>query len=167
VRRAAFASTCGFTEQLPIAYAHEELRWQAELQRNGAKIYFEPGAIVDHWNRAGFANLLRRNYRWAYSSIEAKAAAGAVRMARLYRYPRLLVAASLPLALAHSLYIVGCWLRAGDFEPLLMLPGVVAARSAYAVGMALGGIGWIRRGGTSASAPIRHGPASSAERSGR
>ena len=81
VRRSAFAATCGFSEREPLAYAHEELEWQAELQRNGGKIYFEPRAVAYHWNRPGFGNLLRRNYRWAYSSIEGKAESGAARMA--------------------------------------------------------------------------------------
>ena len=54
VRQAAFARTGGFTERMPIAYAHEELEWQAELIRSGARIWFEPAAIVTHRNRPGF-----------------------------------------------------------------------------------------------------------------
>ncbi len=88
----------GFTEQQPIAYAHEELVWQAEVRRTGGRIVFDPSAIVYHYNRPGFRNLLRRNYRWGYSAIESKAPTGAARMAWVYRYPALLVAASLPLA---------------------------------------------------------------------
>jgi glycosyltransferase involved in cell wall biosynthesis len=146
VRRAEFARTPGFTEQQPIAYAHEELVWQAEVRRNGGTILFDPAAIVLHYNRPGFRNLLRRNYRWGYSAIESKAATEAARMAWLYRYPGLLVAASLPLAIASTGYIVGCWLRAGALEPLLMLPAVLAARVAYSIGLAAGGVRWIRYG---------------------
>lgn len=144
VRRAAFAGTGGFREQQPIAYAHEELAWQAELQRAGEKIYFEPGAVAYHWNRPGFANLLRRNYRWADSAIESKAETGVARMAWLYRFPRLLIATSFVLAPVQALYIVGCWLRAGIVEPLVTFPVVLAARFAYAAGMMAGGLRWLR-----------------------
>lgn len=148
VRRAAFAATSGFVERQPIAYSHEELGWQAELRRVGKEIYFEPTAVVHHWNRPGFANLLRRNYRWAYSAIESKAETGISRMPWLYRYPRLLIAASIPLALAQAVYIVGCWLRAGVVEPLFAFPVILAARMAYAGGMMAGGLRWLRHGGT-------------------
>ncbi len=150
VKRAAFADTRGFAEQQPMAYAHEELGWQAELQRAGKKIYFEPRAVVYHWNRSGFANLLRRNYRWAYSAIESKTESGAARMAWVYRYPRLLIATSFPLAPVQAVYIVACWLRAAVIESLFMFPAVLAARFAYAAGMTAGGLRWLRRRGTSA-----------------
>lgn len=145
VKRAAFQGTCGFSERQPLAYAHEELEWQAELQRQGATIHFEPRAVAYHWNRPGFGNLLRRNYRWAYSAIESKAETGAVRAAWLYRYPHLLILASFPLALLQTGYIIGCWLRVGALEPLLMAPAVLATRLAYAAGMTVGGLRWLRR----------------------
>ena len=53
----------------------------------GGRILFDPQAIVYHYNRPGFRNLLRRNYRWGYSAIESKAPTGAARMAWVYRYP--------------------------------------------------------------------------------
>jgi len=146
VRRAAFARTRGFTEVQPIAYAHEELAWQAELRRDGVTIHFEPRAVAYHYNRPGFANLLRRNYRWAYSAIESKAETGAARLAWVYRYPRLLVAESVPLAIPQAAYITWCWLRAGVVEGALMLPVVLAARLAYAAGMMAGGMRWLRPG---------------------
>jgi len=146
VRRRDFARTPGFTEQQPVAYAHEELAWQAEVRRAGGRIQFEPAAIVYHYNRPGFRNLLRRNYRWGYSAIESKSPTGAARLAWVYRYPALLVAASLPLALGSTAYILACWLRAGVLEPLLMLPAVLAARLAYSAGLVAGGIRWIRFG---------------------
>ncbi len=152
VRRTAFESTCGFNERYPIADGHEELAWQGELQRAGKQIYFEPRAVVYHWNRPGFANLLRHNYRWAYSAIESKAETGAARMAWLYRFPRLLIALSFPLAPVQAVYIVACWLRAGVVEPLFTLPAVLAARFAYAAGMMIGGFRWLNFRGTSASA---------------
>jgi glycosyltransferase involved in cell wall biosynthesis len=146
VRRAAFARTRGFTEQQPVAYAHEELAWQAEIRRAGGRIVFEPAAIVYHANRPGFGNLLRRNYRWGYSAIESKATTGAARQAWIYRHPAVLVAGSLPLAFASTAYIVWCWLRAGALEPVLMLPAVLAARLAYSAGLAAGGLRWMRAG---------------------
>jgi GT2 family glycosyltransferase len=155
VRRAEFASTRGFTEQQPVAYAHEELEWQAEIRRRGGRLVFDPGAIVYHYNRPGFRNLLRRNYRWGYSAIESKAPTGAARLAWIYRYPAVLVAASLPLALASTAYIVGCWVRAGALEPVLMLPYVLAARLAYSAGLIAGGVRWMRFGANAAEARPR------------
>ncbi len=147
VRREAFLSTEGFVERQPIAFAHEELAWQAELQSRGHGIRFVPEAVVSHHNRPGFGNLLRRNYRWAYSSIESKSETRAARMAWLYGYPAVLVTLSLPLGVAQAAYIVGCWLRAGRVEPLLMLPAILSARLAYGAGMATGGLRWIRERG--------------------
>jgi glycosyltransferase involved in cell wall biosynthesis len=147
VRRELFLSTSGFVETQPIAFAHEELAWQAELQQRGHQIFFEPRAVVFHRNRPGFGNLLRRNYRWAYSAIESKAETGAARMSWVYRYPRTLIAASAPLAIAQTGYIVSCWVRAGIFEPVLMLPAVLSARVAYAAGMVTGGLRWLRNQG--------------------
>ncbi|MFN2433315.1 MAG: glycosyltransferase family 2 protein [Gemmatimonadota bacterium] len=135
VRRAVFRQTCGFTETHPVAYAHEELAWQAQAVGSHGRIAFEPGAGVEHHNRPGIGNLLRRNYRWGYSAIESKAAAGTARWPWLYRNPRLLVVSSLPLAAASSFYVIAEWLRAGRGEPLLMSPGILAARLAYAAGM--------------------------------
>jgi glycosyltransferase involved in cell wall biosynthesis len=151
VRRRVFATSAGFTEQQPVAYAHEELAWQGEVQRSGGRIVFEPRAIVLHHNRPGFKNLLKRNYRWGYSAIESKAATGAARHAWAYRHPAFLVAASVPLAIASTGYVIGCWLRAGVVEPLIMFPAVLAARLAYSAGLAAGGIRWIRHG---ALAPV-------------
>lgn len=157
VRRKVFLSTAGFSERSPVADGHEELRWQAQLSRAGIPIRFEPRARVFHHNRIGIANLLRRNYRWGYSAIEGKAETGASRWAWLYRHPRLLVAASLPLALAHTAHTLASWLRHGKLEPLLMLPLVAAARLAYAAGMAIGGLRWLQRRGSDAlsTTPVR------------
>ncbi len=99
-----------------------------------------------HYNRPGFGNLLRRNYRWGFSAIESKAGTGAARLAWVYDHPILLVAAALPLALATTGYIAWCWVRAGVLEPLLMLPVVLAARIAYSAGLVAGGLRWIRYG---------------------
>jgi len=154
-RRAVFAATAGFTEQQPVAYAHEELAWQAAVRARGERIVFDPQAIVYHYNRPGFRNLLRRNYRWGFSAIESKAATGAARLAWVYRYPALLLIGSLPLAIASAGYIVACWLRAGYFEPLLMFPCVLAARAAYSAGLVAGGIRWMRFGPTAEEARPR------------
>ncbi len=152
VLREAFLAGPGFTERHPIAYAHEELEWQATLRDRGHAIRFEPRAVVYHYNRPGFGNLLRRNYRWAYCAIETKAQTRAARASWIYRFPRTLIVASLPLAVPQALYITWCWVRAGVLEPLLLLPAVLAARAAYALGMVAGGVAWLRRG---------HGPAPS------
>jgi glycosyltransferase involved in cell wall biosynthesis len=143
VRREAFLSTSGFPE-LPFYYVGEERVLQAELRRKGHRIHFEPKAVAYHYNRPGFRNLLRRNYRWGYTAIESKHQTGAARMAWLYQYPRLVIAASLPLAFAHTAYILACWIRVGVFEPVLMLPAVLVSRFAYAAGMAVGGLQWLR-----------------------
>ena len=148
VRRAAFFATSGFTERQPLSYTNKEREWQAELQRAGHLMYFEPKAIAYHYNRPGFANLLRRNYRWAYTAIESKSQTGATRYPWLFRHPRLLIAGSLPLAFLHTAFILGCWVRAGRFEPVLMAPAVFASRLAYSAGMAAGGLKWLRRRNT-------------------
>jgi glycosyltransferase involved in cell wall biosynthesis len=147
VRRQLFADSVGFTEQHPIAYAHEELAWQSEVQRRGIEIYFQPTAVVYHRNRPGLGNLLRRNYRWGYSAIESKALTSAARMGWLYRHPGWLIAGSLPLAFVSTGYILACWLRVQAVEPALMWPAVLAARLAYSAGLVAGGIRWIRYGG--------------------
>jgi glycosyltransferase involved in cell wall biosynthesis len=145
VRRDAFFSTAGFAERLPVADGHEELAWQAELRRRGARILFEPAAVVHHRGRPGWESLFRRNYRWAYSAIQSKAETGAGRWPWLYRHPLILIAVSPVLALAHTAYTAWCWGRAGVFEPVAMLPAVLAARLVYAAGLAVGGIRWIRQ----------------------
>jgi glycosyltransferase involved in cell wall biosynthesis len=147
VRREDFLRTSGFTESGPAAYAHEELEWQAQLQRAGQRIWFAPDAAVRHRNRSGLGNLLRRSYRWGYSSVELKAKTGAARWAWLYRHPGLLVAASPLLAPAQTAYIVACWLRARCLEPLALAPLLLLARVAYCAGMAVGTVRWLRRGG--------------------
>ncbi len=148
IHRAAFLGTAGFSEQPHLRYTNEERALQAELRRAGHRIYFEPKAVVYHYNRPTFGNLLRRNYRWAYTALESKSGSESARMAWLYRYPRLLIAAAVPLAVAHTGYILACWIRAGIFEPVLMLPAVLLSRFAYAAGMVAGGLDWLRRRGT-------------------
>jgi glycosyltransferase involved in cell wall biosynthesis len=155
VRRDVFARAGGFTEEQPVAYSHEELAWQAAVRRAGGRIVFVPDARVYHHNRPGLGNLLRRNYRWGYSAIESKARTGAAKAAWVYRHPGLLVAGSLPIALGTTIYILGCWARARVVEPLLMLPGVLAARLAYSAGLAAGGIRWMRYGESAVPARAR------------
>lgn len=144
VRREAFLSTGGF-EEVSYSIASEERSWQAELRRRGHRIYFEPRAKAMHYNRPGLANLLRRSYRWGYAAIGSKHETGTARLAWLYRYPRLTIVVALPLAFVHAVYIIGCWLRYGIYEPLLMLPLVLLSRFAYAAGMIMGGLRWLRQ----------------------
>ncbi len=150
VRATVFRDTDGFAVGHPMADGHEELPWQAAAQRAGHRIWFEPAAVAHHHNRPGFANLLRRNYRWGYSSLESKASTGVGRLPWLYRRPRLLIAAGPPLALVHTVYTLGCWARAGVLEPIAMAPAVLMARVAYAAGFMVGGTRWLaRRNGAS------------------
>ncbi len=155
VRRAAFLSTVGFTETAPFEYTNEERAWQAELHRMGHRIYFAPKAIAYHYSRPGFPNLMRRNYRWGYTAIECKHTTGMARMAWLYRYPVLLIVISPLLAIAHTLYILTCWIRAGRFEPLFMLPVILVSRLAYTMGMSIGGLQWLRYGSAGERPPPR------------
>jgi len=144
VWRDVFERTSGFVEQHPIAYAHEELRWQAECLAHGCPIRFVPGALVDHHNRPGLANLLRRNYRWGYGAMAAKAQAGNARFTALYRHPVLLVLLAPAIALATTPYVIGCWLRARRLEPLALAPLVLLARCAWSAGFAAGGLRFVR-----------------------
>lgn len=153
VRAKAFRSTSGFSQKPPLDYTNEERAWQAELRRCGQPIYFEPRARAFHHNRPGFGNLLRRNYRWGYTAIESKHETGTARLAWLYRYPRLLIAAALPLAFVHTGYVLLCWVRVGRIEPVLMLPMILVSRFAYALGMAVGGIRWLRYRETGGAGP--------------
>ncbi len=143
VRRDAFFATSGF-EELPYSIASEERAWQADLRARGHRIYFEPRARAYHFNRPGLSNLLRRNYRWGYAAIRSKNETGSARLAWIYRYPRLLILGSLPLAFVHTAFIISCWLRAGVYRPLAMLPLVLLSRLAYSTAMMIGGIRWLR-----------------------
>ena len=143
VRRDLFASTPGFTERHPVADGHEELALQASIRRYGGRCYFEPSAVVHHHNRPGIGNLLRRTYRWAYSSIQAKAETGMGRMSRLYRYPWLLVVTAPLSAPLQAGYIAWCWLRVGRMEPLVAFPLLLLTRFVYAAGTMIGGWRWL------------------------
>jgi hypothetical protein len=136
-------------DRQPIAYAHEELLWQAQAVAHGARFHFVPAAIVDHHNRPGLRNLLARNYRWGFSALPAKCEAGNVRWPALYRHPLVLVLLAPLLVPVTTLYIAGCWLRARRLEPVLFLPLVLAARTAWSAGLVAGGLRWMsarRRG---------------------
>jgi len=146
VRREAFLETGGFAERSPVADGHEELRWQAFLARRGVRIRFEPSAVVFHHNRVGMGNLLRRSWRWGYSALQGKSETGAARWPWLYRHPRLLIAASFPLAALHTAHTVAAWARYGRLEPVAMTPLIAASRLAYAAGMTAGGMRWLRGG---------------------
>lgn len=144
VRRELFEQTRGFVEQHPIAYAHEELAWQAQCAARGERIRLVPDAVVDHHNRPGLGNLLRRNYRWGYSALAAKAEAGNARFAPLYRHPGVLVLLAPLVAVATTPYVIACWLRAGHAEPLLHAPVIFLARCAWSAGFAVGGLRFLR-----------------------
>ena len=143
VRRGPFQKTSGFSDQPPLDYTNEERIWQSELLKSGHQIYFESQAIALHYNRPGLGNLMRRNYRWGYTALESKSQTGAARLAWLYRYPVFLIIMSPLLALAHTAFIISCWVRAGRYEPVSMLPLVLLSRLAYVAGMAVGGVRWL------------------------
>ena len=145
VERAVFSGTQGFTERFPVADGHEELAWQSEAARNGARIHFEPAAVVEHWNRGGVGNLVRRSYRWGYSALESKVTSGASRLAAWYRIPLLGILLAYPLALVETLYITGTWLGAGKWEVVQFVPLILASRLAYASAFIVGGLGWYLR----------------------
>jgi len=156
VRRDCFERTIGFVDRQPIAYAHEELAWQAQALASGNRMRFAPEAIVDHYNRPGIGNLLARNYRWGYSALPAKTESGNARFAGAYRHPLALILLAPALAPLTTIYIVGCWIRAGRLEPIACLPLVLAARFAYSAGMVTGGLRWLaarRRGSTFSGRP--------------
>jgi glycosyltransferase involved in cell wall biosynthesis len=146
VRRKAFLSSSGFTEEPPIALSNEERKWQSELRRAGHYIYFEPSAVAAHANRPGLGQMLRRQYRWGYTAVESKSRTGSARLNWLYRSPALVVATGIPLALVQGGYILVCWLRVGEWEPLLMMPLIFLSRIVYGAGMTVGGFRWLRSG---------------------
>ena len=153
VRREVFAATGGFVERFPVADGHEELEWQGRAARQGIALYFEPAALVDHFNRPGLGNLLRRHYRWGYSALEAKHESAVSRGALLYRFPLIALLAAYPLALLESGYIMGTWILAGRPQALLFLPPILAARVAYATAFVAGGWKWWRRKQATGSRP--------------
>ena len=144
VRRSAFLSTAGYAVDPPFDFSNEERFWQSELRSAGHRFYFEPLARVAHHHRAGLANLLRRNYRWGYTAVEVKSTTGVARMAWLYRRPWVIILASPVLVVAHTVFIVLCWLRAGRLEPLILLPLIFASRVTYVAGMCTGAIRWLQ-----------------------
>ena len=138
VNRVSFFSTEGFTEKHPIAYSHEELAWQAELLQQGSTLYFEPTAIADHFNRPGFKNLFRRNYRWGYSAIEAKSSTKNTQAPWLYKHVNLLIITSPLFSILSTGYIVWRWVQAKKIEPILCLPIIFLIRISYTIGMVTG-----------------------------
>ena len=144
VRREPFQSTSGYATHAPFYFTNEERFWQGELMSRGHWFYFQPEARVTHHHHAGFIPLLRRNYRWGYTAVEAKSTTGVARMAWLYRYPWLVILASPLLVIAHTVFIVACWLRARIFEPLALLPLIFASRLAYVAGMCAGAVRWMQ-----------------------
>jgi glycosyltransferase involved in cell wall biosynthesis len=153
VRRGVFFETSGFSEMSPLGQVNEERVWEGEIRKAGHPIFFEPRAVVDHYNRPGVGNLLRRNYRWGYTALESKSMTGSARMAWLYRFPLVLILTSPLVALAHTGYILACWIHAGRWEPVAMFPWVLASRCAYVLGMTVGGVQWMRHRRFSSNGP--------------
>lgn len=148
-RRDAFISSGGFSESWPLYYTNEEREPLARLRASGATILFEPDAAVQHYNRPGLTALLRRHYRWGYTSIESKHSTRSARMAWLYRWPLITTLFIPVLAVGHSVFIIGLWLRYGRFEIISQIPLVLISRIAYGAGMLVGVADWFWRGLTS------------------
>ena len=144
--RSTFERVGPFREDLPSAGVHEDAEWQDRLQQLGGRIRFEPKAAVWHVDRDDLKGFLKHNYRWGYNFLLVKARAPNSRFPWLLRSPPILIAAFLPFAVAHTVYTVYCWLRAGKLEPLLLSPFLFLGRLAYASGMAIGGLRAIRLG---------------------
>lgn len=144
-RRDAFFASGGFSEAWPLYYTNEEREPLARLRAMGESICFEPEAVVEHRNRSGVLPMLRRHYRWGFTSIESKHSTRSARMAWLYRWP-LVTALFVPvLVICQSILIIGLWLRYGRFEIIVQIPLVLISRVAYAVGMLAGVVDWYRR----------------------
>ena len=141
IDRRLFLSTSGFVEQHPIAYAHEELQWQDQLRERGVAILMQP-AVAEHHHRDGLSNVLRRNYRWAYSAIPSKHATHVARARWMYRYPLLGALLGMVLTPLQAGYIMTCWLRVGRWEALVMSPLLLLARMAYTAGLVIGTLRW-------------------------
>jgi len=144
-RRDAFFASGGFSEAWPLYYTNEEREPLARLRAMGESVFFEPDAAVQHYNRPGLVALLRRHYRWGFTSIESKHLTRSARMAWLYRWP-LVTALFVPvLAVAHSIFIIGLWLRYGVFEIVAHVPMLLISRIAYGAGMLVGVVDWYKR----------------------
>lgn len=146
VRQSVFHETTGFTERFPVADGHEELGWEGEARRSGSRIYFEPGAVVDHWNRGGFGNIIRRSFRWGYSALEAKATTDASRLGWWYRSAPAGMLLAYPLAVLETVYIAGTWVGAGKWEVIQFIPTILVSRLVYATALIAGGCLWLFRG---------------------
>lgn len=155
VQQSVFGGTGGFTERLPVADGHEELAWQGEARQAGVTIFFQPGAVAEHWNRGGLGNLLRRSYRWGYSALEAKAERGASRVSMYYRFPLVAMLLAYPVALVETIYILGAWLVAGKWGVIQFIPVILCSRLVYATALIVGGCRWLlRREGTPGTRPL-------------
>jgi glycosyltransferase involved in cell wall biosynthesis len=144
VRREPFLQSRGFSEQAPLSYTNEERLWLGELVSAGHRIYFSPEAAVQHFNRPGFGNLMRRNYRWGYTALEAKSQSQSTRLAGFFNRPWLVLLSAPLLPFAFTLQIIAAWLPARVIEPLWMSPLIFVSRIAYVAGMVVGGVRWLR-----------------------
>jgi len=144
VARSTFERVGPFKEDLPRDGVHEETEWQGRLLRFRGRIRFEPQAAAWHVDRDDLKSFLKHNYRWGHNSIAVKGGSSVSRLPWLYRKPEILIAGFFPFALAHTLYTLIRWLRAGKLEPLFLSPLLFLGRLAYASGMAIGGVRAIR-----------------------
>ena len=139
--RATFDQVGPFKEDLPSAGVHEETDWQRRFQAMGGRIRFTPKAAVWHIDRDDFRGFLKHNYKWGYNSISVKTGTDVSRYPWVYSEPLLLIIGFLPFAIAHTLFTICCWLRAGKLEPLFFTPIIMLGRLSYTGGMAFG---WLR-----------------------
>jgi glycosyltransferase involved in cell wall biosynthesis len=142
--RSTFDRVGPFREDLPQAGGHEDLEWHGRLLDLGGRVRFEPRAVACHVDRDDLKSYLKHNYRWGYNSILVKSGTRISRFPWVYRRPWIIMAGFLPFAVAHTLYTLRCWLRAGTFEPILLSPFILLGRLAYATGMVAGGLRVVR-----------------------
>jgi glycosyltransferase involved in cell wall biosynthesis len=140
VLRSTFERIGLFREDLPVSGVHEETEWQKRLLCLGGRIRFEPKAAVWHRDRDDFRSFMSHNFRWGYNSLEVKGGSDVSRFPWLFRRSLILILGFVPFAIVHMLYIILCWLRGGNFEPLFLSPLIFSGCLTYAFGMAVGGI---------------------------
>jgi GT2 family glycosyltransferase len=143
-----------FKEDLPPSGVHEDIEWQKRLLDLGGRIYFQPEAMIWHTDRSDLRGYLAHHYRWGYNSIEVKGRSSATRFPWIYKNPILLIFGFFPFAIAHTIYIIIRWLKAGKLKPLFLCVFIFMSRLCYAIGMVVGGIRYLN--GQNKTTRVKH-----------
>jgi GT2 family glycosyltransferase len=134
-----------FNESLPTSGGHEDIEWQKRLIALGGRIFFKPEAMIWHMDRSDLKSYPTHHYRWGYNSIEVKGRSSATRFPLIYKNPLFLIIGFFPFAIAHTIYIIIRWLKAGKLKPLFLCVFLFMSRLCYALGMVVGGIRYLNR----------------------